>query len=202
MTPAADNGYREQLRGATGAAHVRLDARFANGLRDARQYRVYVLGMQAFVANAERALAAAALSPAWRQWCEPVRTPWLDEDLAALGLVPMAAGPALSITGDADAAGLCYVIEGSALGATQLLGDAQALGHHAGSGATFLHRHGGFGAGKRWREFVRCLEVADFADERALLGAAARAFASCEHEFHRAEQACDALATQGLATEP
>ena len=44
MTPAADNGYRDQLRGATGASHVRLDARFAEGLRNAQHYRVYLLG--------------------------------------------------------------------------------------------------------------------------------------------------------------
>jgi heme oxygenase len=191
MTAAADNGYREQLRGATGASHVRLDARFAQGLRNARHYRIYLLGMQAFTANAERALAAATLGPSWRPWREPLRAPWLDEDLAALELAPLPAGPALAIECDADAAGLLYVIEGSALGATQLLGDALSLGHQAGSGATFLHRHGGFGAGKRWRDFVRCLECADFDahDERALLDAAARAFASAEHEFHRAELA-------------
>ena len=189
MTAAADNGYREQLRGATGASHVRLDARFAQGLRNARHYRVYLVGMQAFIANAERALAAAMLGPAWRPWREPARAPWLDEDLAALGLDALPHGPALVVDSDADAAGLLYVIEGSALGATQLLGDALSLGHGAGAGATFLHRHGGFGAGKRWREFVRCLECADFdgGAERALLDSAARAFASAEHEFHRAE---------------
>jgi len=191
MTAAADNGYRDRLRGATSTAHVRLDARFAQGLREARQYRHYLLGMQAFVANAESALASAVLGPSWRAWRDPVRTHWLDEDLAALGLAPLPPGPVLQIQSDADAAGVLYVIEGSALGATQLVGDAQALGHQPGAGATFLHRHGGFGVGKRWRAFVQCLEVADFdvAAERAMLEAAARAFASAEHEFHRAELA-------------
>src|SRR5688572_8910547 len=162
MTAATDNGYRNRLRGATDTAHVRLDARFAQGLRDPRQYRNYLLGMQAFVANAERALALATLGPAWHAWREPVRTTWLDEDLSALGLAPLPPGPALAIVDDAGAAGVLYVIEGSALGATQLVGDAQALGHQPGSGASFLHRHGGFGAGKRWRGFVQCLEMADF----------------------------------------
>lgn len=191
MTAAADNGYRDRLRGATSTAHVRLDARFAQGLRDVRQYRHYLLGMQAFVANAESALASAVLGPSWRAWRDPVRTRWLDEDLAALGLAPLPPGPTLAIESDADAAGVLYVIEGSALGATQLVGDARALGHQPGAGATFLHRHGGFGAGKRWRAFVQCLEVADFdtAAERAMLEAAARAFASADHEFQRAELA-------------
>ena len=191
MTAAADNGYRDRLRGATGTAHVRLDARFAQGIREARQYRVYLLGMHAFVANAERALASATLGPAWHAWRGIARTPWLDEDLTALSLAPLAAGPALTVANDADAAGLLYVIEGSALGATQLVGDARALGHEPGDGATFLHRHGGFGAGKRWRAFVQCLEDADFdtAGERAMLEAAARAFACAEHEFHRADLA-------------
>ena len=191
MTAAADNGYRDRLRGATSTAHVRLDARFAQGLRDARQYRNYLLGMQAFVANAESALASAVLGPSWRAWRDPVRRTWLDEDLAALGLAPLPPGPVLPIETDADAAGVLYVIEGSALGATQLVGDAAALGHVPGAGATFLHRHGGFGVGKRWRAFVQCLEVADFdvAAERAMLEAAARAFASADHEFQRAELA-------------
>jgi len=189
MTPAADNGYRERLRGATGSAHVRLDARFAHGLRNAQEYATYLVGMQAFLANAERALAIAPLSAAWREWREPARTPWIDDDLAALGLSPLAAGPALMVDTDAQAAGLLYVIEGSALGATQLVLHAQALGHAAGEGATFLARHGGLGVGVRWRAFVRCLENAAFepSDESAMMNAAARAFASAEHEFHRAE---------------
>jgi heme oxygenase len=191
MTAAADNGYRDRLRGATGTAHVRLDARFAQGLRTPAQYRTYVLGMQAFVSNAERALALANLRPAWKAWRDPARTAWLDEDLTAIGIPALAEGPRMAINGDADAAGLFYVIEGSALGATQLLGDAQALGHGPGTGATFLCRHGGFGAGKRWRAFVADLERADFdtGSERAMLESAARAFASAEHEFHRAELA-------------
>ena len=191
MTAAADNGYRDRLRGATNTAHVRLDARFAKGLQTAARYRTYIVGMQAFIANAERALASANLGPTWRAWRDPSRTPWLDEDLLALDLPALPDGPLLAIDTDADAAGLLYVIEGSALGATQLLGDAQALGHGPGTGATFLCRHGGFGAGKRWRAFVAALENADFDDaaERAMLASAARAFASAEHEFHRAELA-------------
>jgi heme oxygenase len=189
MTPAADNGYRERLRGVTGSAHVRLDARFAHGLRDAQEYATYLVGMQAFLANAEQALALAELGSAWRQWREPLRTAWIDDDLRALELAPLAAGPALVVSNDAEAAGLLYVLEGSALGATQLVTHAQALGHAAGEGATFLHRHGGLGVGVRWRSFVRCLENAAFeaSEESAMMIAAARAFASAEHEFHRAE---------------
>ncbi|WP_036168605.1 biliverdin-producing heme oxygenase [Noviluteimonas dokdonensis] len=195
MTAAADNGYRDRLRGATGTAHVRLDTRFAQGLRTHAQYRTYVLGMQAFVANAERALACAMLGPAWRAWRDPARTQWLDDDLHAMQVPALAEGPAMTVGSDADAAGLFYVIEGSALGATQLLGDAQALGHGPGTGATFLSRHGGFGAGKRWRAFVADLERAAFgpADERQMLASAARAFACAEFEFHRAD-----LAHQGV----
>ena len=198
MTAAADNGYRDRLRGATGTAHVRLDSRFAQGLRTAAQYRTYVLGMQAFIANAERALAHANLRPAWSAWRDPARTAWLDDDLSAIDIPALAEGPRLSVDGDAAAAGLFYVIEGSALGATQLLGDAQALGHGPGTGATFLSRHGGFGAGKRWRAFVSDLERADFDTgcERRMLESAARAFASAEHEFHRAELAKQPL-TEG-----
>lgn len=191
MTAAADNGYRDRLRGATGSAHVRLDARFALGIRNTVHYRTYLLGMHAFVANAERALADAKLGPTWGAWRDPARASWLVEDLAVLSLDALPESPRIAIDSDADAAGLLYVIEGSALGATQLVGDAHALGFHAGTGATFLHRHGGLGAGKRWRAFVAALEQADFdvGAERAMLESAARAFASAEHEFHRAELA-------------
>ncbi|MCC8362979.1 biliverdin-producing heme oxygenase [Lysobacter sp. A6] len=195
MTAAADNGYRDRLRGATGSAHVRLDARFALGIRNTVHYRTYLLGMHAFVANAERALADAKLGPTWGAWRDPARASWLVEDLAVLSLDALPESPRIAIDSDADAAGLLYVIEGSALGATQLVGDAQALGHGPGTGATFLFRHGGLGAGKRWRAFVAALERADFdgAGERSMLESAARAFASAEHEFHRAELACTPL---------
>jgi heme oxygenase len=180
---------RDRLRAGTGEAHALLDARFLDGVRCAAHYRAYVLGMQAFVANAERALAGLEPGPCWRAWCVPARTAWLDEDLVALALPPLAPGPPLVVGSDAEAAGLVYVIEGSALGARQLLADARDLGFGPASGAAFLGRHAG--AAERWRAFVSDLEAADFgpADERALLESAARAFASVEQEFHRAERA-------------
>jgi heme oxygenase len=130
--------------------------------------------------------------PAWRPWCDPARTPWLDDDLSALGCAARP-GPHSSDRHDADAAGLFYVIEGSALGATQLVGDAQALGPSIGQrcdvpASAWRVRRGQALAQLR---AVPPLEQADFdtAAERRMLESAARAFASAEHEFHRAELA-------------
>ena len=45
-------------------------------------------------------------------------------------------------------------------------------------------------AGRRWRDYVDCLEQARFepGEEQAMFDAAARAFACAEHEFLRAAQ--------------
>lgn len=188
MMAALNSGPRGRLRTATHAAHARIDACFPRGLPHAADYRRYLLGMHAVVDALERALGRAALATPWQSWRKPERVQWLVDDLAALGAKPLEPGPGLPIGTAAEAAGALYVVEGSALGATQLLDDAHALGWSDGHGARFLHGHGGDGAGARWRDYVHCLETARFDAEAegALFDAAARTFAYAEHEFLRA----------------
>lgn len=188
MMAALNSGPRGRLRTATHAAHARVDACFPRGLATPDDYRQYLVGMHAVVLALEQALGQVALAQPWLAWRRPERVHWLTDDLDALGTTPLAPGPALSIGSSAEAAGALYVVEGSALGATQLLKDARTMGWDEGRGARFLHRHGGESAGARWRDFVQCLETARFdaGDESALFGAAARTFAYVEHEFQRA----------------
>jgi heme oxygenase len=188
MMAATDGGPRGRLRQATSVAHARVDACFPRGLLDAQAYRRYLRGMHALATALDAGLAMAPLGEAWREWRLPQRVDWLREDLAAIGAAPLAPGPALSIAHAAEAAGALYVLEGSALGATQLLLDAQSMGFSEQRGARFLHAHGGEQAGARWMRYLRNLESArfDLDAERAMIGAAARTFAYAEHEFLRA----------------
>ncbi len=181
---------RERLRAATRDAHARVDACFPRGLEDQATYRRYLLGMQALVDALEAGLARTPLDPAWAEWRRPQRGDWLADDLRTLGLQPMPDGPALAIADAAEAAGALYVIEGSAMGASQLQRQAAALGFGAGHGALFLDRHGGGDAPGRWRKYVACLDNARF-DEQAthrVFDAAARGFACAEAAFLRARQ--------------
>lgn len=191
MMAPREEGSRRRLRQATDPAHARVDACFPHGLGDMAAYRRYLLGMQALVSALECALAAASLDDTWREWRHPARDAWLRDDLADLGARPLPAGPDLALDGPAAAAGALYVVEGSALGARQLLDDAKRLGWTSARGARFLHGHGGADAGIRWRAYLRCLEGARFepVEEGAAIDAAARTFAYAEHEFLRAAQA-------------
>lgn len=184
-------GARASLRRATAGNHARVDAFFRNGLREPADYRVYLRGIHAMVRALERGLQAGGLSPAWRAWPQDLRLLWLGQDLATLGLAALPDdGLDLGISGDAEAAGALYVVEGSALGARLLLPDAVAQGWTALGGAGFLHRHAGSGANHRWRAFVQALEDAAFDEEaeRRMRDTAASTFAYVEHQFARARQ--------------
>ena len=123
-----------RLREATAADHARVDASFADGLRDAPAYRRYVRGMHALLnclGKSDAALAAAFVTP----------LALLADDLSTLGLHAPNAPHLLSVADDAARLGACYVIEGSALGARLLQRQAQLLGHSPTQGATFLAYH-------------------------------------------------------------
>src|SRR5690606_2299188 len=92
------------------------------------------------------------------------------------------------VDGDAAAAGLLYVLEGSSLGARLLVRDAARLGYADGRGATFLQGHAGDGANVRWRAFVSALDGAGFdgGDEAASCRSATAMFRRAEAEFRRA----------------
>lgn len=177
---------RSRLRASSGHAHARVDAVFRDGLRDAADYRAYLRGMHALVRSLDAVLQRPGMASRWSQWRHPQRLQWLHADLVAVQAAPLPPGPALALDCGAALAGALYVVEGSMLGARQLLRDAAPRAWTAEAGACFLHGHAD--DGHRWRRFLDCLEAADFdaAAERALLDAAGLTFAAAEHEFRRA----------------
>ncbi len=123
-----------RLREATADDHARVDASFADGLRDAPTYQRYVRGMHALLnclENSDTALAATYATP----------LALLADDLPALGLNAPTPPPPLTFTDNLARLGAGYVIEGSALGARLLLRQAQSRGHSSTQGATFLAYH-------------------------------------------------------------
>lgn len=190
MTAATLATPRHVLRAETAPAHARLDAFFGAGLRHQHDYHAYLLGLHALTRDAAAALAVAPLSRAWRSWGQLERVDWLARDLDTLCLAPLPPPPEpeLVLDGDAAAAGLLYVLEGSTLGARLLVRDALRLGHARDRGAVFLHGHAGDGAITRWRAFVAALDGGGFVGdaERAMLASAAATFRRAEAEFRRA----------------
>ncbi len=210
VTPVID--ARRALRAGTRVGHDRVDAHFAHGLRSDADYAVYLRGMHAFVSAVDAAVAGTTLSPPWREWSLTSRAQWLLADLDALALAPIAAPamdalapsnePAEPIRGanehatawddDASAAGAMYVVEGSALGARGLLGDARRLGHDADRGAMFLTHHAQGEDGRRWPRFAGALADDTFAGascQARMLHAASAAFAHADACFQWAARA-------------
>lgn len=177
---------RARLRAASDHAHARVDALFREGLRQAADYRTYLCGMHALVRSLEIALQRPGPGSGWSHWRHPLRLQWLHADLVAVGATPLPPGPGLALDCDAALAGALYVLEGSTLGARQLLPGAIAQGWSGAHGASFLQGHTGEGA--RWRRFLASLEDAAFdaGAERAMLDGAGLTFAAAEHEFRRA----------------
>lgn len=197
---------RQALRAGTRAGHDRVDTHFADGLRSNADYATYLRGMHALVSGVDAAIARGLLSPAWRGWSLTARVGWLRADLDALALLPVQAPPmgalgdgaARAVThgdvgrDDAAAAGVMYVVEGSALGARGLLGDARRLGHDADRGAGFLARHADGEGGRRWPRFVAALAGDAFgtaAGRDGMLHAASAAFAHADLCFRLAAAA-------------
>lgn len=187
-SPQPRQSMRSTLRAATAEDHGRVDAFFRNGLRDLRDYRVYLRGFHAAIAGVAPALEAALARSPWARWPQRERVDALASDLRALGLTPLPDSRPPPLDGAAAAVGALYVIEGSALGARLLIEDVRGLGTDPAHGARFLHLHAGDAAARRWHAFVQCLEAAGFdaREERGMMAAAAAMFAYAEQEFTRA----------------
>ena len=87
---------------------------------------------------------------------------WLAQDLAALGVTALPAAP-MPVLNEAEAWGMRYVLEGSALGGRVILRRLGALGLSETSGARYF---AGAGAetGPRWKAFLTGLGQAATAE--------------------------------------
>lgn len=162
------------LRAQTARVHAALDARFAAGLGDPRRYAVYLLGMHRLLAAFEAADPAPGRP----------RAAVLAADLATVGLTPLAPAT-LELDGEAERLGARYVIEGSALGARQLLGQLRSAGV-APAATAFLTAHADDPA--RWRGTLAGLQARPDADLPALTAGAIRTFALADASFALAER--------------
>lgn len=177
-----------QLRLATRDDHGRLDARFPDGLPDARAYRMYLRGMHRFVADLASALGAApepGSAPLLAQ-CSAAHAA-LAADLADLRVVPLPPLAGLPNVGTgANRLGWEYVLAGSAMGARQLRAQAARLGHGERHGARFLARHA---VAAEWPALLARIEAeidARTDDATAMHAGAAAAFAFADTCFANA----------------
>ena len=173
---AAGKTRRMQLREATRAAHQTLDDLVGNWpyLAD---YRRYLAGQRRFRAAIDDVDPAAA-GLVWS--ITPLSTA-LADDCADLGLgAEPARGTFPRPQGPSEALGVCYVVEGSALGARLLHARAAELGLSDGFAARHLAIQASSG---RWRAFLDLLEETEPFDFGAAVASANAAFALAAHAF-------------------
>lgn len=172
-----------ELRAATREVHAQAEERLdvVRRCRDRHAYGQLLLGLRSVYAPLEDAVSACpATAAAVPDWAARRKTPWLDEDLAALGvpLPPPAAAP--PVRGVEDVLGTVYVMEGATLGGAIVLRSLTALP------APLPHRFFTAYAARRqdmWRSFrqhVTLLEAAAL-DPKHVIAAAARTFQAVMH---------------------
>lgn len=173
---AAGKTRRMQLREATRAAHQTLDD-LIGSWPDLSEYRRYLAGQRRFRAAIDD-LDPAASGLAWS--ITPLSAA-LADDCADLGVRAEPASGALPRPRDpSEALGVCYVVEGSALGARLLHARAAELG----LGDGFAARHLAMQASStRWRDFVDLLEETEPFDFGAAVSSANAAFALAARAF-------------------
>lgn len=173
---AAGKTRRMQLREATRAAHQTLDD-LIGSWPDLSDYRRYLAGQRRFRAAIEDIDPAAA----GLAWSITPLSAALAEDCADLGVrTQPTSGAPLRPRGASEALGVCYVVEGSALGARLLHARAAELGLGDGFAARHLANQA---SSTRWRAFVALLEETEPFDFGAAAAAANAAFALAAHAF-------------------
>lgn len=131
-----------RLRAETQSLHGALDARLAPSTLIEREGYIRYLLMNWPCASIELALSAAGVDQILPDWDRRQRRGVLGKDLNALGSSP-AALPALAIDHDIGAIlGWSYVLEGSRLGAAQILKMVEAAEEPQIRVATQFLRHG------------------------------------------------------------
>ncbi|MCG2593639.1 biliverdin-producing heme oxygenase [Ramlibacter sp. XY19] len=142
------------LRQATRERHARIDTLMdLRRMGDRARYGRILQAFHAFLAPWEQSVANAL--PAHRHaWLHGrSRRHFLQEDLAALALPPLAAKPAVPrLQGNAAAWGSLYVIEGSALGGQVISRALAGAGLAPGMGSSYFHGWGDDTPGM-WRDF-------------------------------------------------
>ena len=159
------DGVLSVLRAATGGAHQQLEdaVGIERRLHDPAAYRCLLEIFLGFYRPLERHLAGLR---GWENYRlgfpARLKTPWLEADLAALGLTVSEIGAlpdcaSLPRTDSLEQGfGCLYVLEGATLGGRQLT--AMMRDSSVPPGARRFHASYGAQTGARWREFIAALE--------------------------------------------
>lgn len=174
------SSLRFQLRERTASRHAAIDEA-VGAFADLASYRRYLVGLRAFRAPCEAAIAAAPLPEGLGDFRFEPLVSLIEADMADLGVaVPVRATAPPTVASPEETAGRLYVIEGSALGARVLAVEARALGLDEHFGARHLAAQSRGGSG--FRAFAAWLDAARL-DREAVIAAALATFADAERAF-------------------
>lgn len=181
----------ERLREYTAAQHSAMERKWPvlQPQFSLAAYRGLLRRLYGFYEPLERQLVHRRWEPAAFDYAVRLKTPWLAEDLAALGDDAQAlqalprCGTLPPVQGWAEVLGSLYVIEGATLGG-QIISRhlAARFGLQPHTGAAFFHSYGP-ATGPRWQEFGAFLVQASAgtgADGTEILTSARRTFQSLE----------------------
>lgn len=169
------------LRERTREAHTRLEdgVDVLERCRDRGAYADLLAGLRSVYAPLERGFDDSRATPLLLpDWSSRRKTPWLDEDLAHLGVPSPPDADVAAPQRAEDVAGAAYVMEGATLGGAVVLRRieqvwAEPLPHR------FFTSYGAE-RGRRWRDLRQRLEAAEL-DADATVEAADRTFAAFEN---------------------
>ena len=180
---------RQRLRRATQKAHASLDARIGeHGMLSSREsYQAYLQAVWIARRPLELALEHSTAAEVYPPWRERDVSAALSQDITDLSgrrpLDPPCGNRASTPLTAAQALGVFYVLEGSALGARVLEMRALAIGMTPTFGARHLARQ--TAQPKAWSVFVDILDRAPLSapDDLACVAAARAAFEAFELAF-------------------
>lgn len=176
-------GLREILRRGTRDAHERVDAAGARfDLVNRGDYVRFLRAHAAALLPLEAGLEACGVGRLLPDWRERRRGDALRADLTGLFAAADRQGGTVALSGDDEAWGVLYVLEGSRLGARLL---TRAAEQSADAGVRRSTAYFGHGRDRRfWSSFLARLEASG-ADAAVALAGARRAFARFEQAFER-----------------
>jgi heme oxygenase len=153
----------KRLKARTNETHDRLDRRIMAGrpFESRERYGRFVAVQHGFHRDIDALYANPHLGRLLPDLAGRRRLGLIEQDMADLGVTPLAGMRELALRGDIDVAtalGWLYVAEGSNLGAAFLLKEAMKLGLSEDFGARHLAGHPD-GRGLHWRTFTAALDA-------------------------------------------
>jgi heme oxygenase len=157
---------RNSLRGATDHLHRDLDRIVASfRLSDATHYRRFLQASAATLIAIEQLLESAGVAQLLPDWAQRSRREPIISDLHHLNSQAQPLALRRTAPTPAEVFGILYVLEGSRLGAQELLDQVLASSDENVRNASAYLRHGQ-GQSNLWRSFLQQLETHEAADDQ------------------------------------